>query len=206
MLCRCVYIHSPLPNTQFFNHNAYAKNSKRHKDFIPDLLSTLFVVWQCRWHWFWRRRQPFEQIWQWRRALIERNGSFEYYHCLQLADTLKYILKDIFMCTIKEQCSDKGKRTWRGWNNCQNTVIDILCQSKWLHNADRPVAKWLSTERQRFFVLYVRLLKCDLVVVIYNHCIGHLYRQKRMLHSPCPILTMSINRATMIFGLASWVI
>jgi hypothetical protein len=27
-----------------------------------------------------------------------------------------------------------------------------------------------------------------------------------MLHSPCPILTMSVNRGTMIFGGESWVI
>ena len=54
MPSRCVYIHSPLPNTQFFNHNPYAKDSKHNKDFIPDLLSTQSAVWQCRWHWFWR--------------------------------------------------------------------------------------------------------------------------------------------------------
>jgi hypothetical protein len=41
MPSRCVYMHSPLPNTQFFNHNGFAKDSKRNKDFIPDLLSTL---------------------------------------------------------------------------------------------------------------------------------------------------------------------
>ena len=41
MPSRCVYTHSLLPNTQFFNHNAYAKDSKRDKDFIPHLLSTL---------------------------------------------------------------------------------------------------------------------------------------------------------------------
>jgi hypothetical protein len=29
MPSRCVYIHSRYPNTQFFNHNAYAKDSKR---------------------------------------------------------------------------------------------------------------------------------------------------------------------------------
>jgi hypothetical protein len=33
-------MHSPLPNTQFLNHNAFAKDSKHDKDFIPDLLST----------------------------------------------------------------------------------------------------------------------------------------------------------------------
>jgi len=148
----CVYIQSLLPNTQFFNHNAYAKDCKCDKDDIPDLLSTLCAAWKYRWHWFWRWQQPSERIWDWRWELIERNGSFEYYHYLQLADTLNDILKDIVICTINEQCSDKWKHTWRGWNDCQNTVIDVLCQSEWLHNADLPVAKWASTERQRFLV------------------------------------------------------
>jgi len=109
-----VYIHCPHSNTQFFNHNAYAKNCKLNTDYIPDLLSTLSAAWKYSWQWFWRRQQPFKPIWEWRRELIERNGDLQYYHYLQLADTLKYILKDIFICTIKEQCSDKWKRTWRG--------------------------------------------------------------------------------------------
>jgi hypothetical protein len=33
---RCVYMHSQLPNTQLFNHNTFAKDSKRNKDFIPN--------------------------------------------------------------------------------------------------------------------------------------------------------------------------
>ena len=45
MPSRCVYMHSPLPNTQFFNHNAFAKESKQDKDSIPDLLSTLSAAW-----------------------------------------------------------------------------------------------------------------------------------------------------------------
>jgi len=36
MPSKCVYLYSPHPNTQFLNHNAYAKDSKRDKDFIPD--------------------------------------------------------------------------------------------------------------------------------------------------------------------------
>jgi len=48
MPSRCVYMHSPLPITQFFNHNAFAKDSKRDKDFIPDLLSTLSAAWKYR--------------------------------------------------------------------------------------------------------------------------------------------------------------
>jgi len=79
---RCVYIHSLLPNTQFFNYNAYAKDSKHDNDFIPDLLSTLSAVWKYRWQWFWRQEQHFEQIWQWRRGLIEQNGMFQYIHYL----------------------------------------------------------------------------------------------------------------------------
>jgi hypothetical protein len=35
----CVYIHSPLAKTQFFNHNANAKDSKHEKYIIPDLLT-----------------------------------------------------------------------------------------------------------------------------------------------------------------------
>jgi len=32
---------------------------------------------------------------------------------LQLVDTLKYILKKIFICIIKEQCSEEEESTWR---------------------------------------------------------------------------------------------
>jgi hypothetical protein len=46
MTSKCVYMHSPLQNTQFFNHNVFAKESKRDKDFIPDLLSTLSTAWK----------------------------------------------------------------------------------------------------------------------------------------------------------------
>jgi hypothetical protein len=48
MPSRCVYMHSPLPNTQFFNHNPFAKEIKRDEDFIPDLLSTLSAAWKYR--------------------------------------------------------------------------------------------------------------------------------------------------------------
>jgi len=76
------------------------------------LVSTLSAEWWCSCYPFCRRKQPFEGTWQWRRELIEGNGIFELYHYLQLAVTLKYILKDISIRVIKEQCSDKGERTW----------------------------------------------------------------------------------------------
>ena len=52
------------------------------------------------------------------------------YYYLQLADTLKYILKDIFIRIIKEQCSEEGESTWRWYEGCQNTINDILGQIK----------------------------------------------------------------------------
>jgi len=53
------------------------------------------------------------------------------YYYLQLADTLKYILKDIFICIIKEQCFDEGESIWRQYKGCQNTINDILRKNQW---------------------------------------------------------------------------
>jgi len=77
------------------------------------LVSTLSAECWCCWHKFCRWEQPNEWTWQCWRALIEQNGIFEYYYYLQLADTLKYILKDILICIITEQYRNKGKSTWR---------------------------------------------------------------------------------------------
>jgi len=45
---------------------------------------------------------------------IDRNPlDFWVYYYPQLADTLKYILQDIFICIIQEQCIDKGESTWK---------------------------------------------------------------------------------------------
>jgi len=35
-------------------------------------------------------------------------GFVAYSYYLQLADTLKYISKNIFICIMEEQCSDEG--------------------------------------------------------------------------------------------------
>jgi len=34
-----VYTHTPVPNAQLLNLDAYVKDRKRNKDFIPDLLT-----------------------------------------------------------------------------------------------------------------------------------------------------------------------
>jgi len=39
MLPGSVYIHTPLPCTQFFNHDAYTEDHKHNKDFNPYLLT-----------------------------------------------------------------------------------------------------------------------------------------------------------------------
>jgi len=42
-----------------------------------------------------------------------KERDFGVYYYLQLADTVKYILEDIFLCIIKEQCSDQGQSKWK---------------------------------------------------------------------------------------------
>jgi len=42
-----------------------------------------------------------------------KEEDFWVYYYLQLADTVKYILKDIFLCIIKEQCSDEEESKWK---------------------------------------------------------------------------------------------
>jgi len=135
MPSRCVYMHSPHPNTQFFNLNAFAKESKRDKDFIPDLLSTLSAAWKYRWHWFCRRQQPFGRICGLARELIESNWW----------DKSLYILNDIFICTIIEQCSDNGN----------------------IHETDRTTVKTL------YLIIYAKVTGCIMRIRLWqNECQG----------------------------------
>jgi len=131
MPSRCEYMHSPLPNTQFFNHIAFAKESKRDKDVIPDLLSTLSAAWKYCWHWFCRWQQPFGRIWRWGRELIESN----------VWDTLLYILKDIFICTFKEQCSDNEN----------------------IHETDRTTVKTL------YLIMYDKVICCIMRIRLWQN-------------------------------------
>jgi len=82
---------------------------------------------------------------------MEQDFWVDYY--LQFADTLKCILKDIFICIIKEQCIDKGESTCRRYKGCQNTIDDISGQIQWYYIMVMPRAKWVSMERQRLVVL-----------------------------------------------------
>jgi len=42
---------------------------------------------------------------------MEENRNFEYYQYLQLADTVKYILRGILISIIEERCSNEGECT-----------------------------------------------------------------------------------------------
>jgi len=56
---------------------------------------------------------------------------FGVYYYQQLVDNLKCISKDIFICIINEQCSDKEESAWRRYKGYQNTIDDIVGQIKW---------------------------------------------------------------------------
>jgi len=91
-------------------------------------------------------------------SIDRKEWDFGLYYYLQLADTVKYILKYILIYIIKEQYTDNGKNQQKLKKCCQDNVNDKWCQNKWLHIADVPLAKWASPECQQFNVLQIRLL------------------------------------------------
>jgi hypothetical protein len=133
--------------------------------------------------------------------LTEGNRIFEYYHYLQLANTLKYILKGLFICIIKEQCSNKGERTWTAQTGFHKTIINILCQSEWFHIADTPTAKLVSMEHQQYLAWHHGYSAWRLVADIHKWYTDSLHRQKRRRYAPCSILKLSVNRVSIICGL-----
>ena len=124
----------------------------------------------------------------------------------ELADTVKYISMDIFICIIKEQCSEQEESKWKRSKGCQINLYDGLCQIKWLYIVDTPVAKWASMERQRFFVMYLESSGGRLVANVHKRSLGSLYRQKWMWNAPCPIMKMSVNRVSTIVSHKLWFI
>jgi len=133
---RYVYLHTPLPSTQYFNYDAYAKDCKRGKAFNPDLLTD-----KATFTGSYTNGRMLIQLtsilkttaayWANLTVMTSIDGmetDFWVYYYLQSADTWKYILKDTFLCIIKEQCSDEGESTWSRYKGCQNTINDIPCQ------------------------------------------------------------------------------
>jgi len=46
-------------------------------------------------------------------SVERKEQDFGVYYYLQSADTVLYILKDIFICIIEEQCSNQGESIWK---------------------------------------------------------------------------------------------
>jgi len=134
-----VYIHTPLPSVQFSNHDAYANDRKHEKDFDPDFLpdeetSTGWYTMCCMVMQQTSILQTTAANWAnltVKKSIDRMKRDFWEYYYLQLADTLKYILRDIFICIINEQCVDEGESIWRRYKSCQITINDILRQNTW---------------------------------------------------------------------------
>jgi len=149
-----VYSHAPLPSTQFFNLDVYAQDSQPDTDYYPDTLSVegtstgqytiCGVVMQLAF--ILQTRAVYWANLAVRTSIVWKEWDVWFYYYLQLADTVKYILKDIFICIIKEQCSDQGEYQWKWEKGCQNIVNDVICQINRVHIEDTPGAKWVSME------------------------------------------------------------
>jgi len=113
------------------------------------LVSTLSDVWYCLTS-ILKTRAAYSANLEVMMSIDWKKQDIGVYYYLLLADTLKFILKDIFICIIEEQWSDQGESKWKGLKGCQNYVNCRLRQIKWFNIADMPMAKWVSMERQHF--------------------------------------------------------
>jgi len=78
-------------------------------------------------------------------TIDRKERDFGVYNYLQLSDTAKYILKNIFLCIIKELYSDQEESWWKRQKHYLNNVNDRISKINCLHIADMSVAKWAST-------------------------------------------------------------
>jgi len=108
-----------------------------------------------------------------------------------------------YLCIIKEQRSYHEECKWKRKKGCHNNVNDKLCQIQWLHIVDTGMAKWASTERQRFLVMRSWISRLRYVVVSHTRILVCLYRQNRFQYPPCLIMKMSVNGVSTICGPAS---
>jgi len=134
-----LYICTALLCSRIGNRDEYTDNRKRDEDFSPDLLTDegpatgLYTV-RCV-------MMQLTTILKMTAAYcanltvkMSNHGmqwNFWVYYYLQLADTLKSLLKDLFICIIREQCIDEWESIWRQYKSCLNTSNAILCQIKW---------------------------------------------------------------------------
>jgi len=85
----------------------------------------------------------------------------------------------IYSWIIKEQRIDQEESKWKRQKGSQNNVNDGLCQIELLHIVDTAMAKWASTERQRFLVMRPGKSHLRQIVLSHTEFLGRLYRQIR---------------------------
>jgi hypothetical protein len=78
-----------------------------------------------------------------------------------------------------------------------NNKRDTLSARSW---------KWESLARPWQLVLHLGYLEWQLGADIQKWGIGHMYMQKRKLHTLCPIQNMSVNSTLTMFGCPFWII
>jgi len=118
---RYTYLHKALPCAELFTHDASAQDSQNHTDYDPDMLTDKGTA--TGWHTiccvvtqltvilkttaaYWANLAVMTSI-------DRKERDFEVYYHLQLADTVKYIIKDIFICIIKVKWSDQEESQWK---------------------------------------------------------------------------------------------
>jgi len=116
-----VYSDTSHSSSKNFTPDADAQDSQHNPDFDPDILtdvvpSTSYYT-RC---WVVIQLTPILKMraacWanlQVMRSIECKEWNFGDYYYLQLVDTVKFILNDIFICIVKEQCSDQQESLWK---------------------------------------------------------------------------------------------
>jgi len=115
------YAHTSLPWAEYCTLNVSAQDSQHDTDFDPDMLTDeetspgLYTI-CCVLMQLTSILKTRAAYWVYLQVMTSFDGkarNFQDYYYLQLADTVKYILKDIFICIIQEQCSDQEESKWK---------------------------------------------------------------------------------------------
>jgi len=139
---------------------------------------------------FERQKQRIEWSCNWWQVLTERHGIFgDYYY--------------IYLCILMNKHSDQEESKWKCQKGSQNNVNDGLYQIKWLHIVDTAMVKWRQWSVNDFWSCVLANNTSDSFSQSQRTSNRH-HRQNREQYPPCPIMQMSVNGASTIFGHVSW--
>ena len=112
-----VYLHTLLPHAESSTLNASAQDSQHDSYFDPDMLTEeatstglytiCCVVMQLTF--ILKTRAAYRATLAVMSSIDRMAWDFGDYHYPETADTVKYIVKDILICIIIEQCSDQAE-------------------------------------------------------------------------------------------------